>query len=210
MHPLRHQFRVTATLATIVLLYAAPLVCAQATTLSPGLSRIEGTDAESHILYTRIFLEGKLLSSSAEPLPAPPPTLIAQCTRRPTGKFVFELLANYGGVEDTAFHRPWRYGDGGLYPPSTVKVKVTMEFLGYTHVKPVKRQWEQLDVPSGQLRYNSPSTGSSNMEDPAYYLQYLKALPTLRLTYAGKTIEFLTTSLLDQIRKEPLCRASGL
>ncbi len=210
MQSLRPQFRVTATLATLFLLYAALPACAQTTTLSPGLSRIEGTDAESGIAYTRIFLEGKLLSSSAESLPALPPTLTVQCTQRPTGKFFLELLANYGGVEDTSFHRPWQSDDGGLFAPSTVKVKVTMEFLGYTHVKPVTRQWERLDVPSGQLRYNSPSRSSSNMEDATYYLQYLKALPTLRLTYAGKTIEFLTTPLLDQIRKEPRCRASGL
>jgi hypothetical protein len=211
MQPLRPQFRAAATLAALLLLYAVLPVSAQTTTLSPGISRIEGTDAESGITYTRIFLEGKLLSPpSAEPLPASPPTLTAQCTQRPAGKLFFELFANYGGVEDTSFHRPWQSGDGGLFAPSTVKVKVTMEFLGYTHVKPVARQWERLDVPSGQLRYNSPSRASSNMEDAIYYLQYLKALPTLRLTYAGKTIEFLTTPLLDEIRKEPRCRASGL
>ena len=85
-----------------------------------------------------------------------------------------------------------------------------MEFLGYTHVKPVTRQWERLDAPPGQFRYNPPSGASSNMEDSTYYLQYLKALPTLRLTYAGKTVEFLTGPLLDQIRKEPLCKASDL
>jgi hypothetical protein len=211
MQPHRYEFRVTATLAAFLLLSTALPVSAQTTTLSPGLSRIEGTDTESGIAYTRIFLEGKLLSPpSSEPLPTPPPTLTAQCTQRSTGKLFFELFANYGDVEDTSFHRPWQSGDGGLFAPSIVKVKVTMEFLGYTHVKPVTRQWERLDVPSGQLRYNSPSRSSSNMEDATYYLQYLKALPTLRLTYAGKTIEFLTTPLLNQIRKEPRCRASGL
>ncbi|MEO8735360.1 MAG: hypothetical protein ABI380_02350 [Edaphobacter sp.] len=198
------------------MLYFALPVCAQTKTLAPGLSRIEGTDSESGIAYTRILLEGKLLPSSPpasispEHRPTPPPILTAQCTRRPSGKSFFELFANYGGIEDNAFHRPWQPGDGGLFPPSTVKVKITMEFLGYTHVKPVIRQWERLEFPSGQFRYNPPSRSSSNMEDSTYYLQYLKALPTLRLTYSGKAVEFLTTPLLDQIRKEPLCSASKL
>jgi hypothetical protein len=206
------SLRLIVSLAALLVISLALPGYSQTATLAPGLSRIEGTDAESGIAYTRIFLEGRLLSlsASAEPQPTPPPTLTAQCTRRANGKFFFELFANYGGVEDTTFHRPWQPSDGGLYPPTTIKVKITMEFLGYTHVKPVKRQWERLDVPFGQFRYNPPSGASSNMEDFPYYLQYLKALPTLRLTYSGKTIDFLTTPWLAQLRKEPLCKASRL
>jgi hypothetical protein len=62
----------------------------------------------------------------------------------------------------------------------------------------------------GQYRYNPPSAGSSNLEDSTYYLRFLVALPTLRLTLAQHAAEFNTTALLDQIRKEPLCKASLL
>jgi len=198
-------------MAALLLLCVAPAAEGQTSPLAPGLSRIAGTDPASGIAYTRLLLEGKLLSppASAEP-PSTTPTLIAQCTQRPNGNLLFELFANYGGVEDTVFHRPWQPSDGSLFAPTTVKVNITMEFLGYTHVKPVTRQWEKLDTPAGQFRYNPPSRASSNMEDSTFYLQYLKALPTLRLTYAGKTVEFLTTPLLDQVRKEPLCKASRL
>lgn len=209
MQPLRQC--VVACAATFILLSVAPFADAQTSTLAPGLSRVAGSDPASGIAYTRLLLEGKLLSppAAAEP-PSTPPRLTAQCTQRPNGKLFFELFANYGGVEDTAFHRPWQPSDGGLFAPNTIKVRITMEFLGYTHVKPVTRQWEKLDTPAGQFRYNPPSAGSSNMEDSTFYLQYLKALPTLRLTYSGKTVEFLTTALFDQLRKEPLCKASRL
>lgn len=85
-----------------------------------------------------------------------------------------------------------------------------MDFLGYTHVKPAKKQWE-IPVQAPELyRYNPPGFGSANMEDAAYYLQYLPALPTLRLSLGSQTAEFLTTSWIDQIRKEPLCGVSGM
>jgi hypothetical protein len=88
------------------------------------------------------------------------------------------------------------------------KAVLTMEFLGYTHVKPVRRQWEIPVQTPGQYRYNSPGGGSANLEEITYYLRYLVALPTLRLTLDSRSAEFLTTPLLDQIRKEPLCRAA--
>ena len=85
-----------------------------------------------------------------------------------------------------------------------------MEFLGYTHVKPVRRQWEVPAQTPGQYRYNPPGAGSTNLEEITYYLRYLLALPTLRLTLDNRSADFLTTPLLDQIRKEPLCRAASL
>ena len=48
------------------------------------------------------------------------------------------------------------------------------------------------------------------MEDIPFYLQYLKSLPTLRLTSENRSAEFLTTSLLAQLHAEPLCHASGV
>jgi hypothetical protein len=139
------------------------------------------------------------------------PMLVAQCTRKPSGKLAFELLANFGGVSDLTYYPPWTPANSSdLFPPRLEKPAITMEFLGYTHVKPVKRQWEALLQPVGQYRYNPPSAGSSNMEDSTYYLRFLVDLPTLRLTLGDKAAEFNTTVLLDQIRKEPLCKASLL
>jgi hypothetical protein len=85
-----------------------------------------------------------------------------------------------------------------------------MEFLGYTKVKPMKRQWEHVVQPAGQLRYNNPGGGSTNLEDAAYLFQYLRSLPTLRITGEAHTASFLTDALQAQLRKEPLCGASGL
>ncbi len=180
------------------------------TAISPGLSRSSGVDAGSGITWTRVFLEGRLAGS--EQAPTPPPTLIAQCTAAGSaGKQKFEVFANFGGVEDRGFYAPWKDTPTDLYPPNHPKVTMTMDFLGYTRVKPVKRQWEAMTTPAGQLRYNTPSTASVNMEDVTFYLRFLLALPTLRLTAPGRgTAEFQTAAWLARIKAEPLCRASGL
>jgi hypothetical protein len=185
------------------------------TTIAPGLIRLAGEDPSSKITYVRFVQEGRLLDEHGVAVASAPdfvpPALTAQCTQSPSGKLAFEFLANFGGVADTAYYPPWDHvRDGGLFPPQLEKVTVTMEFLGYTHVKPVKRQWEVLLQPAGQLRYLRPSVGSANMEDSTYYLRYLLALPTLRLHYAGKVAEFQTAPLLDQVRKEPVCKAALL
>ncbi len=113
----------------------------------------------------------------------PPPTLIAQCTLRPNGRSYFELFANFGGATDLAYYPPWTPASkNDLFPPITQKVIITMDFLGYKPVKPARRQWETPTQTPGQYRYNPPGSGSSNMEEIAYYLRYLLALPTLRLT----------------------------
>jgi hypothetical protein len=85
-----------------------------------------------------------------------------------------------------------------------------MDFIGYTHVNPVRRQWEIPVQTPGQYRYNPPGSGSSNLEEITYYLHYLLALPTLRLTLNNNSVEFMTAPLLNEIRKEPLCRAAAL
>ena len=197
------------------LLIATPLLVAQSATVAPGLVRLGGDDPPSKITYVRFALDGRLLdehgAALAVSVDVAPPRLTAQCTRNPSGKLGFELLADFGGVDDLAYYPPWDHlRDGGLFPPQLLKVSVTMEFLGYTHVKPVKRQWEVLLQPAGQLRYNRPGGDSANMEDLPYYLRYLLALPTLRLHYLGKVAEFQTSALLEQVKKEPVCKAAGL
>ncbi len=182
----------------------------QPSMLSPSLARDEGVEPSSSIAFTRLYL-----TAQTDPKPTAfdvaLPTLTVQCTKRPGNKFLFELFVNFGGITDTNFYPPWRpANDRDLFPPSTEKVSVTLEFLGYTHVKPVRRDFEFVTAPAGQLRYNPPSGGSRNLEEITYYFQFLRALPTFRLSYPGHTATFLTEPLLAQIRKEPLCRASGL
>ena len=181
---------------------------------TPAIVRLEGIDQPSGIHYLRLYLDGALLPSpgpqaaAVVPRPSSPPALIAQCTSSTSGKLTFELLANFGGVTDTTYYLPWRPSKDDLYPPRLKRQNFTMEFLGYAHVKPVKRQWEALLVPAGQYRLQHSIRTSNNMEDPAYYLRYLLALPTLHLTLDNQTAEPMTTPLLDPIRKEPLCAAS--
>lgn len=179
-------------------------------TISPSLARISGTDSFSDINYVRIFL----LSDPAPGAPATfdltRPTLTAQCTQDKKGKLRFELFVNFGNITDTAYYPPWHPTYLNEQPPVIQHATVTMEFLGYTKFKPAKRQFEKVVAPYGQLRYNNPGVGSFNMEDLSYYLQVLRALPTLRLTLGPQSASFLTTPLLAQLHAEPLCRASGL
>jgi hypothetical protein len=177
-----------------------------------GASSIPTMRADSEASSTGRGVVKSPLSGLGAPSPSTTlPTLVVQCTRRPSGKLVFELLANFGGVTDLAYYPPWSPTNSDeRFPPRLEKTAITMEFFGYTHVKPVKRQWEALLQPVGQYRYNPPSAGSSNLEDSTYYLRFLVALPTLRLTLAQHAAEFNTTALLDQIRREPRCKASLL
>jgi hypothetical protein len=183
------------------------------TTLPSGIDRLTGQETTSHIQYVRLVLAGSLRTSAPTDAstPSSAPTLIAQCTLRPNGKSYFELFANFGGATDLAYYPPWTPASGqDLFPPRTDKVTLTMDFLGYTHVKPVRRQWEIPVQTPGQYRYNPPGGGSANLEEITYYLRYLLALPTFRLTLGNRSADFLTTPLLDEIRKEPLCHAAAL
>jgi hypothetical protein len=187
---------------------------AEKSTLASGIDRVAGQEASSHIRFVRLALAGTGQAASADDagdhVPTPP-MLIAQCTLRPNGKSFFELFATFSGTPDMSFYPPWTpTSKEDLFPPRTEKVKMTMEFLGYTHVKPVRREWEIPVQTPGQYRYNPPGGGSSNLEEIAYYLRYLLALPTLRLTLDNRSAEFATTPLLNEIRKEPLCRSAGL
>jgi hypothetical protein len=183
-------------------------------TLAPDLARISGVEPTSGITYVRLFL---LEDAPRDPSQKTPtafdltrPTLTAQCTQDKKGKLRFELFVNFGNITDTAFYPPWRPTLPTDFPPHIEHATVTMEFIGYTHFKPAKRQFEKVLAPYGQLRYNNPGGGSSNMEDIAYYLQVLHALPTLRVSLGPQIASFLTTPLLTQLRIEPLCRASGV
>ena len=176
----------------------------------PPVARLAGIDEASGISYALISIDGRLISSTAAPVP--PPSLTAQCTKTPSGKLRFELLADLGAIPALAFYPPWRStANSNLFPPTLEKTSVTMEFLGYTRVKPVKRTWEYLLQLPGEMRYAAPGLASPNVDDVTFYLRYLRSLPTLRLTVAGKgSAEWDTTRWQAAIHSEPLCSASGL
>jgi hypothetical protein len=184
------------------------------TTLPSGIDRLAGIEPTLHIEYVRLILNGSLHSakpgSPDPPAPTPPPLLIAQCTLRPGGKYMFEMFTSFGGATDLAFYPPWKPTPEHPSHLPIVRATITMDFLGYTHVKPLRRQWEIPIYTPGQYRFNPPGFGSANLEEIAYDLRYLLALPTLRLTLDNRAAEFLTTPLLDAIRKEPLCQAAAL
>jgi hypothetical protein len=181
---------------------------------APVVTRTGGVDAPSGIAWVHLAIEGRLVAtgSAQGSTPELPPMLTAQCTQTRDGNQRFELLADAGGVKDKAYYPPWRPRDqNDHFPPRLDKVKVTMEFLGYTHVKPVKREWVELLEPAGELKYSTPSFGSANMEEITFYLRYLLALPTLRLSAQGlPAVEFVTTPLLNAIRAEPMCSVAGM
>ena len=192
---------------------------AGAAALPKGVSRLDGRDADAGIAYALITLEGRVPaagSAKGPPVPAaaalePPPRLTAQCTH--TGdKWKYELLVDLGGGPALVFVAPWQAGHGALFEPPLKQTMGTMEFLGYTMVKPVKRQFDLLEGPlTGEMRYATPGGRTSNLEPIAFYMQYLKALPTLRLTVPGRgVVEFETLAWQAVVRAEPLCRMSGL
>jgi hypothetical protein len=182
----------------------------------PGLTRATGTDASSGIEYSLITVDGKLIEHpGAAPgeAPVPPPHLTAQCTRDKAGKMKFELRANLGGVTEMKFYPPWKPASPNDFAPILDKVQVTMDFLGYKKVTPVRRQWVRLHELHDELEYATPGMGSANMEEVRFYLQFLKALPTLRLTVPGpgtSVVEFETTKWQGMVKQDPLCSAAGL
>ena len=180
----------------------------EVTAVGPGVWRAEGRDAWSGVRWVRVYVV------QGEPAAEPAfdrPTLTGQCTQDGKGVLRFEMFANFGGVTDAGFYPPWHStGQSDLFPPSTRKVMVTMEFLGYTKVKPYKGQFEEVPAPGGgQMRYLNPGAGTSNMEAPGWFFQYLRALPTLRLRAEGKVAEFGTAGWMAALRKEAVCGGSG-
>jgi hypothetical protein len=207
--------RVVATLAVLAIGYRAygqidgGSKNGEKTTLASGVVRMHATHAPSSIEWVRLLLSGTAVRGAAGT--SGPPLLIAQCTRFPNGQFKYEMFASFGDATDLGFYPPWKpTSSQDLFPPRTQKVTFTMEFLGYTHVKPLRRQWEIPVETAGLYRFSPPGSGSSNLEEIAFDLRYLLALPTMRLSLADRTAEFATTPLLAEIRKEPLCRAAGL
>ena len=171
------------------------------------LVRVAGVDAESGIAYALISLNGVRVEGTQMPAPR----LTAQCTRTAAGKLKFEVLADFGGAAPVVFLPPWRARSSKDFPPQLAKATVTMEFLGYTRVKPVKRQWVTPDGLPDEYQYATPGASSPDMEEFRFYLQYLRALPRLRLSVANRgTAEWETAGWQRALHEEPLCAAGGL
>jgi len=181
-----------------------------------GMSRIAGTDAGSGIEYALISVEGKLIGVAGE-APAPAPRLTAQCTKTPGGTLQFELLADVGGVAEIKYIPPWKPANEKPYHQPEEKTKVKTEFLGYIKEKPRKFEWKFLREIPGEMHYASAGAHSANLETERVYMQYLRALPTLRMTVppgmvvrAPVTVEFETQKWQGLVKAAPLCWASGL
>ena len=201
----------TLTLACACL----PALAQQPAPAADAITRQTGTEPSQKIDWALISVSGRLVPAPGAPSLAvadtTPPRLTAQCTRDAAGKLRFELLADFGGVPEIAYAPPWKQSPGDLYPPHLVPMTMTMDFLGYTKVKPAKRQWNTLKDQRGELEYATPGFGSANMEPIAFYVQYLRALPTLRLSAAGHpTLEFETLKWQAAVKAESLCWASSL
>lgn len=170
----------------------------------PALSRVEDTDAASGIHYVRLSIQPQ--ASASAPDPAPRFTL--EC-RDVKGKHDLLWFLSFGGVPVQPFVPPFKPSPGYPFPPKYHKVMLKMDFEGYMRSKPYIRAWESL--PSGELRFCNASSTCPNMEDARFYMSFVNALPTLRISYAkssdGSSPEqvFQLRSLVDEANKTPLC-----
>jgi hypothetical protein len=176
--------------------------------IAENLLRLDGTDQESGIHYQKLIL---LLKSPSDPSHATPDTLprfTMEC-REHAGKRTLHWLIRFTGSPDFAFQRPkvLSANDPGSVPNPSTNLK--MRFEGYTRSEEFKRQWEVL--PTGELHYRNPGFGSSNLDDPRHFLQWLKSLPNLRISstksgsgQAGELF-FSMNSLLNEMTKSNFC-----
>ena len=175
-----------------------------------GLYSLHGTHTASGIEYLRLLLITEAAATArASENPLTAPTLTFECTSL-HNKRTLSLYVNFGGVEDTGFPPPFVPTQQDLFPPRNPNVAITLLFEGYIKSKPFKRTWEAL--PNGNYKYRNPGMGSSNLDDPRFFLQYLNSLPTLHVVLAkpeaGKPAElfFHTAPLLQQTFQAPLCQ----
>jgi hypothetical protein len=190
-----------------------------------GIATASGTDAGTGVAYALISVEGKVVGAPIGPLPPQvaamipaaattsdaQPRLTAQCTKDTAGALKFELFADMGGVGTLAYHPPWKPTPQMQVQPPIQSVMMTTQFLGYTKIKPLRLGWTYLRELPGEMRYATPGFHSANMESEKVFVQYLRALPTVRMTIVGRgTVEFETSGWQTAVKAEPLCGASGL
>jgi hypothetical protein len=70
-----------------------------------------------------------------------------------------------------------------------------MEFLGYIRIKPVRRQWE-IPVQTRASTATILQEAVPPISKITYYLRYLAALPTLRLTLDNRSADSYNAAAL--------------
>ena len=168
-------------------------------TLPSGVGRVSGTDPATHAIYTRLMLTANPRPGTAIDLGQP--TFTAECVRFPDAPPRLNVYVNFGNVPDPAF-----------YPPEhlpTEKLTLTLSFSGYTKYKPIKRQFEAVRHPLGQLRDTGSGFGTRNVEDFSFVFAILRALPELHVAWNDLAADFNTTPLLIQLHAEPGCAGLG-
>jgi hypothetical protein len=184
---------------------AAPAAPSDAPTSSaPAILRVEGADADSGTHYVRLSVWSAVSGTEAEMAPR----FTIEC-RDVKGKHDLLWFLSFGGVPVQPFMPPFKPSQSALFPPDYHKVKLKMDFEGYMRTKPSTRAWEEL--PSGEFRFCNAGIGCPNMETARYYMSFLNALPTLRISFAkpadGTSPEqiFQLRSLVDEANKTPVC-----
>jgi hypothetical protein len=166
--------------------------------------RLEGVDVASGVHYVRLILYLPSGGGSIDP----PPRFVMECTEN-KGKRDLAWFVSFGGVSNVYFTPPFRPTPQEPFPPRNPSANLKMTFEGYAKWKPYIRSWEILS--SGELRYRNPGIESPNMDSPRFFLQYLHALPGLRIGYAKPVpgnppdLLFQTRPLLDELNKTPVC-----
>lgn len=174
------------------------------TSSAPSLSHVEGTDADLRTHYVRL--------SVSTPVSGTEPEMASRFTvecRDVKGKHDLLWFLSFGGVPVQPFMPPVKPSPGHPFRPKYRKVKLKMDFEGYMRTKPYTRAWEEL--PSGEFRFCNAGVHCPNMETARFYMAFLNALPTLRISFTnssdGTSPEqvFQLRSLVDEANKTPLC-----
>jgi hypothetical protein len=166
--------------------------------------RLEGTDPGSGIHWVRIAVN----ATSPAAAPAQAGHFILEC-RETRGKREVDWYVSFGFIPVQSFDPPFKATKDNPFPPSNPIVKLKMSFEGYMKTKPFTRAWEGL--PSGEYRYCNSSMGCSNLDQARFYMSYVNALPTLRISFAKKSDGdapeqvFNLDGLVHEANKTPIC-----
>ena len=177
--------------------------------IGDNLLRLEGSDQPTSIHYQKLILLLKPPDAPASLTPENLPRFTMECDEK-SGHRSLHWLLRFDGSPDFAFAPPPQPTPQEPLPKPNPSTNLKMRFEGYIHSGEFKRQWEIL--PTGEFQYRNPGMGSSNLDDPRHFMQWLTSLPNLRISYAkpipGQTRElvFPAKPLLDEIKKENFCQ----
>lgn len=195
---------------------ASPVLRSQAQQPEPvgdNLLRVEGTDRDSGIHYTRYIA---LLRNADIPANASAdslPRFTLEC-REQSNKRTLHWLVRFDGSGDYAFQRPPVALSPTGFPVQYPTVQLKMRFEGYMRSEEFKRQWERF--PTGELHYRNPGVRSGNLDDAQHFMAWLTSLPNLRIGYvkppenlapgAPKELVFPLKPVLDAVKKAAFCQ----